>query len=95
MEIKTLQLRFKKYGVLCQQMIRTDDVAIYSLSYPENVLRIIGYAVVMVQKYTPKADPGLLVERFPFHKEWRKLAWSFITNEAAKKKYNELLEISK
>jgi len=69
------------------------------------VTLIRGFSVVRVQKYTPKVDPGLyvngntnpglLVERFPFPKGWKKMAWSFSTFEAAKKKYDKLLEISK
>ena len=105
MEIKTLPLQLKKYNVLYQQMIRENDAAIYSLSYPVNVSRIIGFDVVRVLRYTLTADhPGFenreaqlgdIIETYPSSGQWGRNAWSFSTFESAKIKYDKLLEISK
>jgi hypothetical protein len=104
MEI-SLPLQLKKYGVQYQQVIRENDAAIYSLSYPENVSRIIGYDVIRVLRYTLTADhPGFenmeaqlgdIIEHYPSSEQYGKNAWSFSSYESAKRKYDKLLEISK
>jgi hypothetical protein len=104
METKPLPLQLKKYDVLYQQMIRENDAAIYSLSYPVNVSRIIGFDVVRVLRYTLTADhPGFenrgaqlgdIIETYPSSGQYGKNAWSFSSYESAKRKYDKLLEWS-
>lgn len=89
--MKPLATKFRSNGFEFNQVMRAGNVALFAKTKPS--IRSINYEVIIVQSHNGYEIAGKTfepAETYPPSESWGRLGWSFMDQESAKGKFDEI-----